>query len=315
MPNKKGMTLVEMVVTIAILAIAGTILVAGFASVISHMGNATLVKNTSNEVFSSIESNAMGDATQQEGTIRFHFASGDVWEDQIYLTSIKKPIDGMDSYQVELKKYSTDNADGNTTKTFYEMVKASYHRWSNISAHERQTQYTSKREELLAEGFQITNEDVRWITNDAFRWIFTVFDLEGSGFPEIDREVIAKCNAIYEKNNPLFLNNKIYYGDKKVYMKPYLLVKKGYPILYAVPELSGSEVVEQNGWRTSLIYNPEDQHWYYKVFHATSNQDDLNSYYNLTLFSNLDSDDRIVWEQLLNDFKDPNKWQRIELEK
>lgn len=104
MLNKKGMTLVEMVVTIAILAIAGTILVAGFASVISHMGNAELVKNTSDEVFADIESNNTSGATSREVEIRFQFASGNAFEDTIQMTSIKKPIDDVDSYQVELKK-------------------------------------------------------------------------------------------------------------------------------------------------------------------------------------------------------------------
>lgn len=315
MLNKKGMTLVEMVVTIAILAIAGTILVAGFTSVISHMGNAALIKNTSNEVFSSMEANATEDATSKEGTIRFHFSAGNTFEDKIQISTIKKPIDGMGSYQVELKKYGNDNTYIDATKTFYEMVKSSYAKWSNLSSQERQNQYTSKRSELIDNGFKIPFEDVYRITNDSFRWIFTVFDLEGGTFPKVDQAVIEKCNAIYEKNNPSFLSNSAYYGDKDVYVKPYLLVKKGYPILYAVPTFSGSEVTNPKEWHTSLIYNPEDRHWYYKVFRATSNQDSLNSYYDLTRFTNDNLDDSVVWEQLLNDFKDANKWQRIEISK
>lgn len=53
--NKKGMTLIEMVVTLLILSIASTMLLGGFATIIRIMGNASEVKNASNTLLSYLE--------------------------------------------------------------------------------------------------------------------------------------------------------------------------------------------------------------------------------------------------------------------
>ncbi len=53
--NKKGMTLVEMIIGITLLAIAGIMLVQSFASCANIINRATLYKNASDATSSSIE--------------------------------------------------------------------------------------------------------------------------------------------------------------------------------------------------------------------------------------------------------------------
>lgn len=53
--NKKGMTLVEMIIGIALLAIAGIMLVQSFASCANIINRATLYRNASDATSSSIE--------------------------------------------------------------------------------------------------------------------------------------------------------------------------------------------------------------------------------------------------------------------
>ena len=307
------MTLVEMVVTIAIFAIAGMILVAGFSTVIRHMGNASLVKTTSNEVFAIIESDKTSEETTKEVQVNIRFDTGYELEDKVQLTSAKRAIDGEGSYQVQLKKFSKDGLYIDSTKIFYEKLVECMIDWIPLTKEERQKQYTEAREELIKQGITIDAADVGWISNDNFRWFFTVIKWGGMDYPEIDREIIERCNEIYLEKNATYLKNDAYYGDKKVYMKPYYLSNKKQVIMYGVFGSGSPSSAQMNGWRTRLIYNPEDNYWYYKVFKATSESDTEDSYFAMTKFTQGTNDDRVVWEQLLIDFKDPNKWRKIDM--
>lgn len=55
MRNNKGMTLIETVVAILVLSIAGTIIISGFYIVIHTMSEANVVKQQSNDILSFAE--------------------------------------------------------------------------------------------------------------------------------------------------------------------------------------------------------------------------------------------------------------------
>ncbi len=307
------MTLVEMIVTIAVFAIAGLILVAGFSTVIKHMGNATLVKNTSNDVMAVIESEQSEGKTTKEVNVKVTFENGYSFDDKVMMSTVKQNIDDGSSYQVSLKKFNKDNTYIDTTKVFYEQVKACMEEWIVMTPNQRQTIFNEAKAKLEAEGITINASKIDWVSNDNLRWFFTVVKWGGMGYPEIDREIIEECNQLYLQRNPSFLTNEAYFRDRKVYMKPYYLVKKQYVVLYGVIDTPAADSNAQNGWRTRLIYNPEDNHWYYKVFRATSNSDSEDSFFGMSNFTQSGVDDRVLWEQLLIDFKDTTKWQRIDI--
>lgn len=67
--NNKGFTLIESIVTVAIIAILLSVVGLAFTSIIHYMSESALIKNTSNEIFEQIQNDES--ATENESTMTF----------------------------------------------------------------------------------------------------------------------------------------------------------------------------------------------------------------------------------------------------
>lgn len=237
--NTKGMTLVEMIVTIAVFSIAALVLVAGFSTVIRYMGEASAIKNTSNEVYSIIESENSKDVTYEEVYFKIQLEDGNDIDNKINRVVAEKGIsDDKDAYKVKYSKFTKDTGYVDTAKTFYELVKKSLAEWkSNINWKD---EYNKTLEKLKNEkiGFNSTVEVASGNSkgNTQFVNYFYITELNdvndpvlpsGAYYPELDQEIIDKCNEIFdEMNGNVNKSGKVYttarIGNKKMYMKCFI---------------------------------------------------------------------------------------------
>lgn len=319
--NKKGMTLVEMVVTIAVFSIASLILITGFSTVIKYMGEASAIKNTSNEVYTLIESEESEAITSENVNIKITLEN-DVIDDRISLKTAEKSIhNDADSYKVKLSKLNKKIVFIDPAKTFYEEVKATLEDCLDIDNIKWYSNYNGKLYILWGQG--VSKEDYpeltnKYMSNDIFRRYFYVMNLDFTAYPKVDQEIINKCNEIFDEmheNDPLSVKNNVYKAKlenldiaqtKNVfYMKPIYMQDKKFAFLTA--ECQSTTPLTWDIWRTRLIYNPDDEHWYYKVF--TYENLASESYFSLSGFNTNEQ-----WEKLKADFKDATKWRKIVIE-
>lgn len=306
--NKKGMTLVETIVTIAVFSIAAMILATGFATVIRYISEANDIKNTGNEVFAQIESKE--NALEKKSTnIRITMEDGSKIEDKISkMTARKRIADKADAYEIRFTKLSKDQIDEDTSLTFYEIVaKAVEHCLDESSWYK---EYNAKLEALKDEGVKgleiYKPLTVGFLSNDNFINYVFITELDGSVYPVLDEKIVTECNRLFDETSgkpSQTIINEIRIGTRKMYMKCIYMPDRMKAFLVADEYPSTPKV---STWKTRLIYNPDDQHWYYKVHYATDNTT-APYYFNVANFKT-----EAQWENLLLSFKDPTQWRKIE---
>lgn len=308
--NKKGFTLVESIVTIAIFAIAGLILVTGFSTVIRYIGEGTRIKNITDSTLETLEKKEVSDTTSTVNA-KITIKGGESIEGKVIWNEISENLEDDDSFKIKLHKFQRGDFFVDPTLSFYERVVKSKDEFRNGTKEEREKKYNDAVEELKKQGININYSfSGNLANNDSFRWFFYAVEQDGEFYPEIDRKFIEKANQIYDSINPGFPNSKMRYGDRVVYMKPYYMPTINKVIL--IGDTSGGTPSTWDQWRTSLIYNPDDHNWYYKVFVATNNSDPVESYFTVTVLTNATESQ---WAQLQADFKDASKWRKLEVGK
>lgn len=314
--NTKGMTLVEMIVTIAVFSIAALVLAAGFSTVIRYMGEASAIKNTSNEVYSIIESENSKDVTYEEVDFKIYLNDGNNVDNKINRVIAEKGIsDDKDAYKVKYSKFSKNIGYVDAARTFYEQVvkemeyclaNSANKEWVNtyVSAYE---QYKSKLS--YPDNYSPYSKDkdkpantLSWneiLTNDRFRLYIHLVLLKTESFPIIDDEIINQCNIIYKQMHGN--STKWALEDKTYYMKPYYFQTDKKVALIAETKYNP---YDKDNWRVKLIYLEGD--WYYKVFIEGGKEED--SYYNIA--SGKDADEYI---KLVNNIK-TGAWKKVVVE-
>lgn len=313
--NTKGMTLVEMIVTIAVFSIAALVLAAGFSTVIRYMGEASAIKNTSNEIYSIIESENSKDVTYEEVDFKIYLNDGNNVDNKINRVIAEKGIsDDKDAYKVKYSKFTKEVGYIDTAKTFYEQVvkemeyclaNSANKEWVNtyVSAYE---QYKSKLS--YSDNYSPYSKDkdkpantIVWneiLTNTKFRLYIHLVLLKTESFPIIDDEIINQCNIIYKQMHPNSTTGAL--EDKPYYMKPYYFQNDKKVALIAETKYNP---YEQDSWQVKLIYL--EGNWYYKIF---IEEDTKNSYYNIAGGQN-----KGAYDLLLNNVK-TGAWKKVVVE-
>lgn len=316
--NTKGMTLVEMIVTIAVFSIAALVLAAGFSTVIRYMGEANAIKNTSDEVYAMIESDDNKNLTYEEIYFKIYLDDGDV-DNKISRVVAEKGIsNNKDAYKVKYMKFSKNVGYVDSALTFYEQVKKSMN-YILLNKNEGIKTYNKILSELKEQGIatvenfgQLSN----WVTmrNDDFIEYFFVAELFGEHYPLLDQKIVDKCNDLFEETKGLLNDSKsasVKIGERKMYMKFIYIPDSSKPMIFLVAD-EYPYTPKVNQWKTRLIYNHEDESWYYKIHTATleDRYSDLDYYYNVAQFNTVER-----WNNLVSfDFKDTTKWRKIEIE-
>lgn len=319
--NTKGMTLVEMIVTIAVFSIAALVLAAGFSTVIRYMGEASAIKNTSNEVYSIIESENSKDVTYEEVYFKIQLSDGNNVDNKINRVVAEKGIsDDKDAYKVKYSKFTKEVGYVDTAKTFYEqVVKEMEYCLTNQDWINKYVKTYDEYKSILSDKFKYTpyvvEEDAetgkkietdvvnwtnwRYLPNDRFRLYIHLVLLKNESFPIIDDEIINQCNTIYKQMHPNSKNWTL--EDKPYYMKPYYFQSDKKVALIAETKYNP---YDKDNWRVKLIYL--EGNWYYKVFIEGAKEED--SYYNIAGGNN-----EKAYEQLLNTVK-TGAWKKVVVE-
>lgn len=315
--DKKGMTLVETIVTVAVFSIAALMLATGFSTVIRYMGEASAIKNTGNEVYAMIESEANESVTSESVAIKITLDNGTEIKDTISKKVAEKGIDeDSGSYKIRFVKLSKKESYVDTTKTFYEQVKSAmeYCLANPKTWKDKYNESLNQLKEIDSEKFSsyslVTSD---YLNNDQFIKYFRITGVGNEIFPVLNEKIIEKCNEIFDKTKGLLSNvqtTNVRIGNKKMYMKCIYVPDTSHPMVFLVAdEYPYAEKVNQ--WRTRLVYYPEEECWYYKI-HTSTNVDyntDTNHFYAVSSFTTYSQ-----WQNLLVDFKDATKWRKIELD-
>lgn len=319
--NTKGMTLVEMIVTIAVFSIAALVLAAGFSTVIRYMGEASAIKNTSNEVYSIIESEDSKDVTYEEVYFKIQLDDGNNVDNKIKRVVAEKGIsDDKDAYKVKFSKFTKEENYVDVALTFYKEVKKSmeYILKNKAEGIKNYNEILLKLQKQNVETVNDFKSFTNWssLSNDIFIQYFFVTNRLGESYPILDQKIIDECNKIFDETKGLLLNDKINgvrIGNKKMYMKTiYVPDNQNNPMVFLVAD-EYPYTPKVNQWRTRLIYNHEEECWYYKI-HTATNDDkysDTSYFLNVTSFKTTQD-----WKNLVNlDLKDKTKWRKIEINK
>lgn len=317
--NRKGMTLVEMIVTIAVFSIAALVLAAGFSTVIRYMGEASAIKNTSNEVYSIIESDNSKDVTHEEVYFKIQLSDGNNVDNKINRVVAEKGIsEDKDSYQVRYSKFSKDTGYVDTASTFYKEVKETmeYLLKNKTEGIKKYNETLDDLKEQKVDSVSSFKSFTDWpsLTNDILINYFFVSNQLGKNYPILDQKIIDECNKIFDETKGLLNNDKINnvrIGNKKMYMK-FIFVpdQQNNPMVFLVAD-EYPYTPKVNQWRTRLVYNHEEEYWYYKIHTATAS----DRYSDTSYFLNVASlDTSQEWNNLVNlDLKDKTKWRKIEI--
>ncbi|MDD3049148.1 MAG: type II secretion system protein [Bacilli bacterium] len=314
--NKQGMTLVEMIVTVAVFSIVALMLATGFATVIRYMGEASAIKNTGNEIYTMIESEDSESITNKSVKIKITLENGKEIDDKISKNVVEKSIDeDDDSYKIRFTKLSKKEGYVDTAKIFYEKVKeameyclANPKTWIN-NFNDVLKELQEQNAEMFGAYTPFTSD---YLGNDQFIKYFRIMGIGNDTYPILDEKIVEKCNEIFDETKGLLSNSKINdvrMGEKPIYMKAIYVPDKSHPMVVIVAD-EYPYTEKLSGWRSRLVYKPDEECWYYKIHSATNvDKDDTRNYF--YLFSSFSTYEQ--WQNFLMDLKDTSKWRKIDI--
>lgn len=328
------MTLVEMIVTVLVFSIAALILATGFSTVIRYMGEAALIKNTGNEVYSIIESEKDKSITNKKVNIKITIEdeskNKSIIEDDINMNIAEKKIsEEANAYKIRFTKLSKDEVYVDTTLTFYEEVKAIMNGMSKpgLDLLNGKGGYNELYEKLVAENancieYVKTINSMTGFGNTSFVYYYMVVGREGKAYPTLNDKIVEKCNEIFEETKGALSEEKsksIKFGNNAVYMKPLYIpnmlnyeneLGKGFVLLVADTQPYNPQVEGQ--WKTRLIYVPGEDSWYYKIYTKPVGEPDYltSKYFRDVTFLK----DQNSWDEFLKELQLSNEWRKIEID-
>lgn len=298
--NKKGMTLVEMVMAIAIISIASLLLFTGLSTATKIIAQSHQLKEATNSQLASLvkhEAETGITMEEKESAMTLKVDGKEIVIDGTLLTAKSDESD-----TVMLSQFTVENTSISVYQQAYLDTIALFNELLVMSNSERVAYFNELKQ---SSGIDISYNYTGWMRNDDFR----AFIYLKIGFIPLEDKIIEECNTIFDRDHALAGQHsseaKAKLGDSKYYLKPYRIEAgddaKEMMIMAAV----GSNDLSTDGWRTSLLYNPDDQCWYYKVF--ASGNGNVDSYIQL---SSLKAQG-ITWSVLKAQLQDPTKWQKL----
>lgn len=319
--NSKGMTLVEMIVTIAVFSIAALVLAAGFSTVIRYMGEASAIKNTSNEVYSIIESENSKDVNYEEVYFKIQLSDGNNVDNKVNRVVAEKGISNdKDAYKIKFSKFIIEKNYVDVALVFHKEVQKTMEYLLKYKSESirKYNETLAKLKEQNVDSVSSFTSFTDWpsLTNDIFINYFFVANQLGESYPKLNQEIVDECNNVFDETKGLLNKDKtqsVRIGNKRMYMKfIYVPDNQNRSMVFLVAD-EYPYTPKVNQWRTRLVYNHEEECWYYKIHTATKEDQysDTNYYLNVASL-----DTYKEWYDLVNlEFKDKSKWRKIELNK
>lgn len=321
--NQGGMTLIEVVIAIAVLAIASLTMGVGFITANNMMNQSNIyTKIVKSEVAALNNSSQATDSTtiSEKADEEMTFtANGKVLSRSgKVVTAADTRLDGK---ALKLTQFSADAASSSArsaeTDNFYNQVKNLYITLNNINGNGNRLKYLWNTYQYVP----LTNVNnfagSMYVSNLTMQDMVYHTICEGTNFPVLNSSVIQKCDAIYDQTHAAQTNKysaeyqaKLSRQSNNYYINIYWVddatqsntTLDNCLILYASPN---SNVLDLN--YSSLIYNAKDGCWYYKIF--PSNGSDNGSEINVATYAATYGANTV--SQLQSDLADTSKWVRI----
>lgn len=298
--DNQGMTLLELVMALFIVTLASIILITGLSTTTKVIQESHQYKNATNDQVASLSKQKEEDTVTIEEKQESIVVTID--GKQIAIEGTLQSALSSNFKDLSMSNFVIKDKKTNSYQIYYNQMIELFNTIKTMTKEQGQ----SYLEELKQQsGIAIEYFYSGWLRNDDFR----VFAYLHSGFIEIDQDIIEECNAIYDTTHAPTNNYspeaKARFGNKKMYIKPYRIEIGNEASDALLMCAVATDDLSTDQWRTSLIYNPKDESWYYKVFPVGS---DEGSYIQLSSLKNAG----VTWTVLQAQLQDPTQWQKLE---
>lgn len=325
MKNNKGMTLIEVVLAIAILATASIAMGSGFLVANDLMKQSAIYTKAVKSEESALKGGSGAESTttvteQNKQSMSFTTGNSTLTSSGIVATASDTRLG-----KLSLSQYfeSDTAARDETTDNFYKKITNDLYIFLNdnfSSNNERKAYIRSKYGITSVTGSFNNVSGNLFVSNLTMQKLVYSTLCKGTSFPSLDTNIIAKCDEIYDKTHSNQTSSwtgeyqaKLSRQASSYYINVFWIDSASQNdsnvdnclILYATPN---SNVLDTTN--TSLIYNFSDGHWYYKIF--PSNGSSYNSYVNILAKSVLYGSSTVT--NIQNELKDTTNWTKIVLD-
>lgn len=296
MKNEKGLTLIELIVSMLILSIASLMFYASFTVVLRTMKEGEDIKNASAEIVSIIDGNA-SDNKENPIVLKNNTARGNITLSNGSVISVEgtgyngtKPYGKDSSDYVNLqkfmiKKYTFNEKNAIELSNMLDSVEG-----NGLSSAFVNNLSETEKKNIAAE----IGRTSFWASNDVFidylykKYFKEFYNVESYVWPTIDITKMKVKNGTYITEIDKNLSSNLY-------VVPYYIDPTN-----GVYLLSGRKTpaIEKTNWDAYLIFNDDDRHWYYS-----------KTPYGLTKLTNkTDAEWSDLKKQMLYE---QNGWQRV----
>ncbi|WP_041139790.1 prepilin-type N-terminal cleavage/methylation domain-containing protein [Beduini massiliensis] len=322
MLNRKGMTLIEVVIATAIISIGAAVLYSGFTTVAKMMIDSKVYTQNVNDQLSALngKENNGSQLTQNDTTIMIK-ANGKEIEIEGTLVTASSEVDTVGTLNLKKIGYGEVEEKSNIDSVIKDWTELLIQQAMLATQNDRINYYN----QLLAQkGVEpVTNNYYGSYSNDLLNIVYFLRYQDNGFYPTLEKEVIDRCNTIFDNDHkpPIATSHEanMRLGDKQYYIHAYIAnpdelcakirAKNGeitsqeiaeYVIYYAATSSTNANTYQ---WRTSLVYNQAEKAWYYKRF--PSGNMDKDSYIAVSNYLKTDA------SELYLEFLNPTKWAKI----
>lgn len=285
MLNKKGMSLVEVVIAIAILSIGAAVMYSGFTTIAKMMVDSKVYTENVNDQLSAlngkVENGVTLNTSEEEVKVTIRFEEGDKKDFVEISSSLIVATSDVDTVNtLNLKRLDFDEVEEKSDIDEYlDSITGFLNKIGVMTDAERIAHFKELEKDSgysFSAKYQFDNNNL------LLAHYLSEFK---DGYPSISRDLIEKCNTIYDVDHPNptpgqhEANARL--GDDEYYMHTYfanagklhefIMEKKGkvkteelYNFLFTFADTK--QGYYSLGWASSLCYNPHDKSWYYKRF-------------------------------------------------
>lgn len=302
--NNKGMSLVEVVMAILIISLASVLLVQSLSTVTTVISKADRRSHVTNEQLSAL----VGSQDSERVTIveqdKEVVITAEGLTSPIKIDGTYQEASSNENEEVKLRTFTAIEKREDMYQKMLSNSKKVYDETWELTAAEKLI-YLKQLEEKA--GITTGMTPATGIRNDELR----VYYYLKYGFPPVKQEIIDECNKIFDQTHPnaspTSNEGKEKIGNRQMFWKVYYLdksVNKGDAILYGVY----TNNINQDGWKTSLVYNAADGNVYYKIFPVPSESwNTSGSSIVLTEYGN----SLTGLLRLQNELTDTTKWKKL----
>lgn len=269
--NQTGMTLIELIVSLLILSIASLMFYSSFQVVLRTMREGNEIKNATNSINAAIDGDR--DATENKGIVsanseRVELTLQDGTKLSVSGTMFKGSLSYSDEDTITLSRFtSTIYALTENEKkaiTFIQQIQSVYGIGLNKEGVDYINNLRTKDPAFDAKVRGWIGQSSFYPNNDVFRnFLYFGYFNDINHTTNYKWPVLDISNMRLKDGTTLYSMNGIQ-KTNTYYIQPYFHIpstKDGY-IIHA--NLADNPITSAKKWETRFIFNPDDQHWYFR---------------------------------------------------